>query len=177
MDQTGNVRYLTIVRHAEATPAASGVTDFDRALSPRGRVQCNELRAWAEDLESLGRYGPTTALVSAAARTAETFERAFKGTAFVHRVEFSRTIYNGRRDVSPEDLLFELVAIDPVTTSLMVVAHNPTVLELMFELAAELPHSLRKAHYWLAGAYVVALPDDQPVGARRCEVVASFLPG
>ncbi len=85
-------------------------------------------------------------------------------------------IYNGRREVSPEDLLLELAAIDPVTTSLLVVAHNPTVMELMLTIAMELPHSLRKAHYPLGGAYVLALPDDQPVGLLRYEVVASFLP-
>jgi phosphohistidine phosphatase SixA len=75
------VRYLTIVRHAKAEKATSDQRDFDRKLSGRGRRECEQLRAWANDTSELGRFGPTTALVSAAARTKETFRRAFAGTA------------------------------------------------------------------------------------------------
>ena len=170
------MRYLTIVRHGESTPAPPGGSDFDRGLSDRGRRQCEELRAWASDPDALGRFGPTTALVSSAQRTKETFRRAFAKTDFVLEKHFSELIYNGRREVTPEDLLIELAAIDPVTTSLLVVGHNPTVLELMLTLSKEIPHSLRKFHYRLGAAYVLALPDDRPVGLRRYEVVASYLP-
>lgn len=171
------MRYLTIVRHAESRPASPGAADYGRALSERGVRQCTELREWALDATSLGRFGPTTALVSAAERTRETFRRAFGDTPFVDQVHYSELIYNGRHDVTAEDLLAELSAVDPVATSLLVVAHNPTVLELMLVLAESLPHSLRKTHYALGGSYVLALPDDRPVGLARYEVVASFLPG
>jgi phosphohistidine phosphatase SixA len=94
----------------------------------------------------------------------------------VEQCEFSELIYNGRRDVSAEDLLIDLAAIDPVTTSLLVVAHNPTVHEVMITLAKDLPKSLRGDHYALGGAYVLALPDDRQVGLERYEVVASYIP-
>jgi phosphohistidine phosphatase len=171
------VRYLTIVRHAKSKPADPGESDFDRRLNPRGRRECEQLRVWANDAASLGRFGPTTALVSAAARTRETFERAFDGTAFVDKAEFSDLIYNGHRDVSAEDVMFELTRIDPVTSSLLVVAHNPTVYELVSSLAMELPESLRAYHYPLGGAYVLALPGDGRIGLDRYELVASFVPG
>ena len=69
-----------------------------------------------------------------------------------------------------------LAAIDPVTTSLLVVGHNPTVHEVMITLAKDLPKALRGDHYPLGGAFVLALPDDRPVGLARYEVVASYIP-
>jgi phosphohistidine phosphatase len=170
------VRYLTIVRHAKTSPAGPGESDFVRTLNKRGREECEKLRSWANDPKQLGQYGPTTALVSSAARTRETFRRAFHGTPFVAHCEFSELIYNGVRDVSAQDVLIDLAAIDPVTTSLLVVAHNPTVLELMYTLATELPKTLRGNHYPLGGAFVLSLPDDRPVGLERYDVVASFVP-
>ena len=133
------MRYLTIVRHAKAercvgSPVATSIAQ----LNDRGRRQCETLRAWASDKDQLGRFGPTTALVSAAARTEETYRRAFEGTAFADRRDFSELIYNGLREVTAEDVLIDLAAIDPVTTSLLVVGHNPTVLELLAALVRKL---------------------------------------
>jgi phosphohistidine phosphatase len=174
--QTCNVRYLTVVRHAESVPATAGGADFERVLSERGRAQCAQLRAWASDADELGAYGPTMALVSAAARTRETFRLAFEGTPFAASCEYSELIYNGRREVSGEDLLIDLAAIDPVTTSLLVVAHNPTVLEVMLALSSELPRKVRKGHFPVGAAFVLALPEDRPVGLMSYEVVASYVP-
>lgn len=169
------MRYLTIVRHAKAEKAAPTQRDKDRELNARGRRQCEQLRAWASDPRELGRFGPTTALVSNAARTRETFQRAFEGTAFAAAHEESDLIYNGLHDVTPEDVLIDLAAIDPVTTSLLVVGHNPTVLELLAKLVRDLPRPLRES-YPLAGAFVVALPDDQQVGVGPYELVARYVP-
>lgn len=170
------MRYLTIVRHCKASPAESGSSDYDRTLNKRGRDQAAQLREWALDPGTLARFGPTTALVSSAARTRETFRIAFDGTPFVAHREFSDLIYNGRRDVSPEDLMIDLAAVDPVTTSLLVVAHNPTVLELVVRMAARLPEELTNHHYPLGGAFVFELPDDRQVGLTRYQVVASYIP-
>jgi len=170
------VRYLVIVRHAKASPAVAGGGDFERRLSGRGKRQCDVVRTWASDATSLGAYGPTTALVSTAQRTRETFRRAFEGTGFVSSVTYSDLIYNGQRPVSAEDLLIDLAAIDPVTTSLLVVAHNPTVHELVESLAQEVPDVLRQRGYPLGGAFVLALRDDQPIGLSRYPLVAQFIP-
>jgi phosphohistidine phosphatase len=175
MRETNRVRYLTIVRHAKAEKPTSDQRDFDRTLSERGRRQCEQLRAWASDESELGRFGPTTALVSAAARTKETFQRAFDKTPFVTECSFSELIYNGQRDVSAEDLLIDLAAIDPVTTSLLVVGHNPTVLELLWSLAQELSVSPRDG-FPTAGAFVLAIPDDRPIGLARYDLVARYVP-
>jgi phosphohistidine phosphatase len=169
------VRFLTIVRHAKAERNSEDGSDFSRSLNGRGRRQCEELRRWASDDEELGQFGPATALVSSAARTAETFRLAFKGTPFVSDVHNSALIYNGQRRVTAEDVLIDLAAIDPVTTSLLVIGHNPTVLELLLTLASDLP--LEFAHeYPLAGAYVLALRDDEPVGLGPYEFVRRYVP-
>lgn len=91
-------------------------------------------------------------------------------------LEYSDLIYNGRRDVSAEDILIDLAAIDPVTTSLLVVAHNPSVHELVVTLAEHAPEKLLHKAYPLGGAFVLALPDDRPIGLARYEVVASYVP-
>jgi phosphohistidine phosphatase len=175
MRETGAVRFLTIVRHAKAEKQAPAQSDFERTLSDRGKRQCEQLRAWAKDAKQLGAYGPTTALVSSAERTRETFRLAFDGTPFVGESFFSDLIYNGLRDVTAEDLLVDLAAIDPVTTSLLVVGHNPTVLDLLWRLVRERPSELRDG-YPLAGAYVLAIPDDQPIGLAKYEFVERFIP-
>lgn len=166
------MRYLTIVRHAKATPAVAGASDFDRELSERGESQCAQLRAWADDPETLGRFGPCVALVSAARRTQQTFEKAFDGTALVRSVEVTNAIYNGVRDVSAEMLLGALAQVDPIDSSLMVIAHNPSVLELLWTLTGELaPEGFKTA-----GAYVVALVGEGRVDQCDYEFLTRFVP-
>jgi len=48
--------------------------------------------------------------------------------------------------------------------------------ELMITVAKELPKVLRHSNYPLGGAFVLALPEDRPVGLERYDVVASFVP-
>jgi phosphohistidine phosphatase len=170
------VRYLTIVRHAKAVPHGSVADDFERTLSDKGRAQAAQLRKWASDPKSLGAYGPVTALVSASARTRETFALGFSGTAMIHAVETSQIIYNGLREVSAEDVLAELAAIDPVTESLMVVGHNPTVYEMVELLADGKVDGVGKGRYPLGAAVVLTIKDDEPVGLRRYPVARSFVP-
>ena len=170
------MRYLTVVRHAKAEPIAPGQSDVDRELNKHGRDQCRQLHAWASDPSELGRYGPTVALVSAARRTKETYRRAFKGTPFVRSREYSELIYNGRREVTAQDLLAELASIDPVTSSLLVVAHNPTVADVVAALLSDPPLAVRQGRFPLAGAYVFALRDDEPVALATYELVATYVP-
>lgn len=168
------MRYLTIVRHAEAEDAAPSGRDYDRALTKRGRHQCEQLRALASDPDALGRFGPVTALVSGAQRTRETFTRAFEGTTFATHVDYSDLIYNGHRAISAEDVLIDLAAIDPVTSSLLVVGHNPTLAELVSVLARDVPAPLSLGHLPKAAVVVLALEDDRPIGLSRYEAVAAY---
>jgi phosphohistidine phosphatase len=170
------VRHLIVVRHAKASHGEHATTDYERPLSARGRRECEQLRAWARDGASRGGYGPTIALVSAAARTRETFQRAFADTDFVTSWHVTDAIYNGHREVTADDLLIELAAIDPGDQSLLVVGHNPTVHELVESVASEVPEVLRRRGYPPAAAFVFALRDGQPLGRDRCSLVAQFVP-
>lgn len=170
------MRYLTIVRHAKAVSADKGGADYDRPLTKRGRAQSERLRQWALDPGALLRYGPTTALVSGAARTRETYALAFAGTPFVHAVETSDLIYNGRRAVSATDVLEALAALDPVTESLLVVGHNPTVLELALTIADGPVPPLADGRFPLAAAVVFRLRENEPIGLRRYPYEAGFVP-
>ncbi|MHB8380041.1 MAG: SixA phosphatase family protein [Acidimicrobiales bacterium] len=169
------MRFLTIVRHARAEKPTAEKIDFDRRLSDRGKRQCQQLRAWASAEDELARFGPATALVSAAARTRETYQLAFEGTPLIVDHVFSQRIYNGVRPVSAEDVLVELAATDPVGTSLLVVGHDPTMAELLWSLARELPRAPRDG-FPLAGAFVLALPEDRPIGLDTYDVVAKYVP-
>jgi phosphohistidine phosphatase SixA len=169
------VRFLTIVRHAKAERNSSDGSDFARALNGKGHRQCRQLRIWASDDGELGRFGSATALVSSAARTMETFRSSFDGTPLVADYHESTLIYNGLRNVTAEDVLIDLAAIDPVTTSLMVVGHNPTVLDLLVTLAKNLPLEYSR-EFPLAGAYVLELRDGEPIGPGPYDFVTRFVP-
>ena len=169
------MRYLIVVRHASAEDPEPGRGDFERALTKKGRRQCARLRAWAEDPAALGRFGPVTAVVSAAARTRETFERGFAGTSLVAESFESVALYNGRRHVSVEDVVVELVAHDATGRSLLVVGHNPTVREVVDVLGLGVPLS-REGWFPKGGAVVLELADGRPIGTGGHRCVGFFDP-
>lgn len=159
--KTSAVRFLTVIRHCAAE---STTPDHDRTLSAVGRAQAEQLRAWALDPQALGAYGPTTCLVSAAARTRETYAIGLAGTPFVRSLEISELIYNGVREVTAHDVIRALHDVDPVRESLSVIAHNPSVMDLAFELADQWPDDAPHT-FEVGSALVFELPSD-----RRCEV-------
>lgn len=166
------MRSLLIVRHAKAAPALAGEADVERSLSERGVAQCAQLRAWASDPHELGRFGPVVALVSSARRTRETFDLAFRDTPLIKDVVWSDAIYNGVRDVSADQLLGALGEIDDAETSLMVVAHNPSVLELLWTFTDE----WARDRFRTGSAYVIELAGSTHVEVGSGELVAHFVP-
>jgi phosphohistidine phosphatase len=154
------MRRLAVVRHAKALrDSARG--DHGRELSGRGRAEAAALRAWTE------RGGPLAALrgtvvVSDAARTLETFELGLAGTPCCERAVVDPSLYNGRRHVATVDVLAALAAADPGRGDLFVVAHNPTVLEVVCDLATRLEdaHDALGEGFPLCGVAVLAFADD-----------------
>jgi phosphohistidine phosphatase SixA len=57
----------------------------------------------------------------------------------------------------------------------LLVGHNPTVLDLLVTLAKDLPLELSR-DYPLAGAYVLQLRDDEPIGPGPYDFVTRFVP-
>ena len=169
------MRSLTVVRHCAAEPTSPGGTDFDRELTEEGVEQARQLRERFTEPFGLFNTAPTTALVSAARRTRDTFEHAFGGLRFIREVHTSNLIYNGRQDVSGDELLFDLAAIDPVSDSLIVVAHFPTVWELVLTLASDVPDEFRE-DFPLGAATMFEIREDEPVGLAQYRVVTTFVP-
>jgi phosphohistidine phosphatase len=123
------MRELLLLRHAKAqTETPEGGSDFDRALSPRGRRQLQELRHLFERLSD----APDRILASAAVRARETAEGlrgAFPEWAaplviepalYAASAEEARDLLRGL----PEEIL-----------RVCVVGHNPCLSELASDLA------------------------------------------
>ncbi len=108
---------LVILRHAKAEPYAA--SDFDRALSDRGRRDAKAAGAW------LAAEGVTAdaALVSAAVRAAETFNLVSEAAGWDVVPELDRALY-----ASDEDGVIDAIgATDESVGTLVVVGHNPTM--------------------------------------------------
>jgi len=139
-------RTLWLLRHAKAvTDPPPGGSDFDRVLHPRGRREATALgRLVAGHGEGLGPALkgvplPQVALVSPAARTAQTAELVLAGMAEPPMVRLVDELYGA----DPEEVLTVVCALPDDVISAMVVGHNPTAHALSQGLLA--PHD-KKGH-------------------------------
>ena len=134
-------RFLWLLRHAKAvTDPPPGGSDFERVLAPRGRRDAAALgRLLAGQAETLGPAlrdvpRPTVALVSPAARTAQTAELVLAQLADPLESRLDDGLYGA----DPEEVLAFLRDLPDEVASAMVVGHNPT--------AHALSQSLLSAH-------------------------------
>jgi phosphohistidine phosphatase len=114
------VRTIIVMRHAKAEQ--TGATDFERRLSERGHGDARAAGAW---LAARG-VEPELALVSAAARTQETWESLAEGAGWNLDPELVEGLYSAGTQTAL-DLVRE---VDKGITSVMVVGHNPTMASL-----------------------------------------------
>ncbi len=173
--KTAGVRRLVIVRHARAK-RDSERGDHGRELSNRGRLQAATLRSWTEQGGPLADVRGTV-LVSDAARTLETFELGLAGSPVCRRAIVEPSLYNGRHHVSTTDLL-DVLATVVDDGDLLVVGHNPTVLDATADLASdpERAMDLLRDGFPLGGAAVLAFDGPSP-RERGCELVELLAPG
>jgi len=125
------MKHLIIMRHAKAEKDAPSGEDFDRRLSDRGRREASEV---AQALKTYG-LKPDFALVSAAARTFETFVQV-EGVFGAIPSLITKDIYNAGADALRR--LVEQHEDDGAC--ILLVAHNPgvqvLVADYLFEGAA-----------------------------------------
>lgn len=113
---------LYVLRHGEATPA-QGVADRDRELTPAGLATMQRLAPLLERMD----VPPTTALVSSAQRTRQTYRAAAPALP----VQIIDEMYD-----APVDRLFHYVrGIDPSHKAALMVGHNPGIHQLVMMLA------------------------------------------
>ncbi|PID35604.1 MAG: phosphoglycerate mutase [Rhodobacterales bacterium] len=128
---------LILTRHAKSAWDNPGLADHDRVLNHRGRASARAIGQW---LAAHG-YQPEEALVSSAARTAETFERICRELPKPVPVQFKRGLYHA----SPEQMLS--ILHDARANCVLLIAHNPGCGALANALVSNPPSDPRFRHY------------------------------
>jgi phosphohistidine phosphatase len=133
----GAVRHLWLLRHGKAASDAPwGGSDKERPLTGRGRRDATALgHRLADDDPVLGLDGvpaPELVICSAAVRTRQTADLIVEAMGSRPRIDSYHSLYGADTDL----VLRYLHEIDEEVTSALVVGHNPTVYQLVWELLA-----------------------------------------
>ncbi|HBY24869.1 MAG: histidine phosphatase family protein [Propionibacteriaceae bacterium] len=137
---------LIVLRHAKSA-WDTGDTDASRPLAARGRADAPVMGSALRD------YPIDLALVSVAARTRETWQLAEAAGAKATEVRFLPELYGAWA----EQVVDLLRGVSEDDATVLVVGHEPTVSELVEELAA--PSALRDravGHFPTAGLAVLS---------------------
>lgn len=110
-------RRIVVVRHATAEPTAA--SDIERELLEEGRRDATEAGSWLASHEVAADH----ALVSAATRTRQTWERLAEGAGWSLEPDLDGGLYTA----GPETALDLMRSVPADTQTLVVVGHNPTV--------------------------------------------------
>ena len=121
------MRTLWVLRHAKAEPHRA--EDHGRKLAARGRLQCAEL---SEHLAGLAKGRPKLVLSSSAARALETAEGVVEALGRKARIAVEPKLYQADAD----DVLDIVREVDDERAAVMVVGHNPTMLDLLERVVA-----------------------------------------
>lgn len=116
------VRRLYLLRHAKSDWGDTSLPDFDRPLAPRGRKACKRLATY---VESEG-VAPELVLCSPALRARQTLERVARALG-EPEVVFDDSLYMA----SGERLAARIADVAPTVASVMLVAHNPGISQLL----------------------------------------------
>lgn len=119
------MRRLILMRHAKSSWDDPRLLDFDRPLNKRGRQSAEAMGNWLRGHS----YMPTAALVSAAKRTAETFERA----GFDIPLRYSRTLYHAAADT------MAVVLKEETAQTVLMIGHNPGIADFAARLVRTAP--------------------------------------
>lgn len=123
---------LILMRHAQAASAVPAGGDRERSLSPRGHA---EALAAGRTLAARG-IRPDLAIVSAARRTRDTWTGVAEGLgieADMPGLEVEAALYNAGADV----LRRHVQGAEERCETLILIAHNPGVHQLAFDLLTE----------------------------------------
>ncbi|GIM83713.1 SixA phosphatase family protein [Salinispora arenicola] len=124
-------RTLVLLRHSKAEPPGDR-PDVDRPLAPRGRADAAAAGAWLAHNALL----PDLVICSSARRTRETWHGVAMGMTGAPPeggsagpapdVQYADDAY----EAHPEDLLALVRRVNPVTRTVLLIAHNPGVSQL-----------------------------------------------
>jgi phosphohistidine phosphatase len=108
---------LMLLRHAKSEKAEGSMADRDRSLSARGRSDAVRIGAYMAHHNLI----PDRALVSAAQRTRETWERLAAALSSPLPVQYEERLYNA----GVGTILSLLRAADRRVPTVLVIGHNP----------------------------------------------------
>jgi len=106
------MKTLILMRHAKSDWTRPGQRDVERTLNPRGRLAAPLMGAWLRERETL----PDIALVSAAARTRETWELM----GLTAEAQFDESLY-----LADAETYLSAIRAAPDCGCLLVLGHNP----------------------------------------------------
>jgi phosphohistidine phosphatase len=113
---------IYLLRHAEAAAAKSGGRDLDRPLNNRGFSDAEVVADKAADKG----YKPDLVISSTALRCRQTAEAVRRAADPSVEFRFVDSIYNGTTNI-----YLELLASQITVNSVMLVGHNPTILQTL----------------------------------------------
>ncbi len=111
------MKHLLLMRHGEAGWGDGSQDDFDRSLTDAGRRASKAIGAWISKHDLV----PDTVLVSAAARTTQTWEILRDALPDMATAQPTPDLYLA----SPGTLLAHIERVEPDTEITLVIAHNP----------------------------------------------------
>jgi phosphohistidine phosphatase len=159
-------RRIVLMRHGQAEQ--DGPTDFERALTERGRADAVDAGGW---LAGQG-IVPGHALVSAATRAEQTWACVAQGGGWSLDPELDRGLYAA----GPETAIDIMQTSPAEATTLVVVGHNPTiatVAQMLDDGEGDVAASNEMAMGYPAGAVAVFAYDgawsDLAEGCARVE--------
>ncbi len=118
------IKRLLLLRHAQATSVSSG-KDKDRSLTPQGK---DDAKALGVEMQKKG-FIPDLILCSPALRTKQTLE-GVQHSLGIENIEYQDILYNG----STGDYLYQIQQADDHYDTLLLLAHNPSIYELVILL-------------------------------------------
>lgn len=124
------VRNLVLIRHAEAEQYSSAQRDFQRKLTQHGMNQVELLGKKLLDFP----LSWDAVYISPATRTQMTAEGAFGGLTPVPRLITSEELY----EATPNLMKAFVTRIDPIFENVVLVGHNPGIVELFHYLTVDL---------------------------------------
>ncbi len=118
------MKTLFLTRHAKTISGESGMSDFDRALAPRGP---KDVKLVARELISL-EFEPDMIISSPALRARQTavlFAKAFDYPEA--HIKFINYLYS---DFNASQLIEDLANMAPKARSIQLIGHNPSMAEI-----------------------------------------------
>ena len=129
---------ITLFRHGKAEQPTADVTDFERRLSIRGRLNASQMGTFLAAQNML----PDRILVSPAVRTLETLKIASQTWPDIQQVVCD-SIY----EATANGLLLEVAERASDVRSVMIIGHNPSLLVALNQMVGE-RHSDRNLSYF-----------------------------